>query len=201
MTTALPTGWEADVLSGIGAPVTPTTVANLDLWQQTEGGSTANPDAYNPFNTTLPEPGSVGTNSVNVQAFPSWPSGLAATESTLLQPNMAGIVGALQADAPTAQFEAAVNASPWGTHFSGAPTAVTTGLLGNALDPTGIGSSVASGFTSAALTAGLQALLPGLARLLLYVAFVAGGIVLVILGLQRLTGARSLPVPIPVPLP
>jgi len=61
----------------------------------------------------------------------------------------------------------------------------------------GAGSAV-SAVTSTAISAGLQAVLPAFGRLLLYVAFVVGGIVLVVLGLQRLTGAK---VPLPVPVP
>lgn len=58
----------------------------------------------------------------------------------------------------------------------------------------GLGSAV-GGAVSSVVSAWVQPLLKGL----LYVVFVVGGVVLVILGLQRLTGARSLPIPIPIP--
>lgn len=147
MTTALPAGWEADVLSALGDPVGQPNLANLDLWQATEGGSTDNPDAFNPFNTTLGEPGSVPTNSAGVQDFPTWAEGLDATVRTIEQPNMTPIAAALAQDAPQAQFEAAVNSTPWGTHFSGAPAqAVTTSVLGDVTG--GILGSAFSGFAS-----------------------------------------------------
>jgi hypothetical protein len=141
MTTPLPTGWESDILSALGDPVGEPNISNLDTWQAAEGGSTDNPDSYNPMNTTLDEPGAVSTNSVGVKAYPDWATGLEATVSTIEQANMAPIAAALRANAPTPQFEAAVNASPWGTHFSGAPSSSTgaaaslTAFPGGSLDP------------------------------------------------------------------
>jgi hypothetical protein len=133
MTTPLPAGWETQVLQGIGAPVTQQNIQNLDLWQRAEGGSTNNPDSYNPFNTTLGTYGGSSTNSVGVKAFSSWGQGLDATIATIEQSNMAGIDNALKANSPTPQFEAAVNSSPWGTHFGGAQL---TGF--NILNPLGL---------------------------------------------------------------
>lgn len=74
-----------------------------------------------------------------------------------------------------------------GPAAGGAPsTSLTSGM--SFLGP--IGGSIVGGATSS--------IVASLGRILLYVAFVAGGIVLVILGLQRLTGGK---VPIPVPVP
>lgn len=83
---------------------------------------------------------------------------------------------------------------------SATDTLSVSGLIGGTSPGNlpGVGSAV-SGITSTAISAGLQAVLPAFGRLLLYVAFVAGGIILVIVGLQRLTGAKSLPIPIPIP--
>lgn len=133
MTTPLPSGWESDILNALGAPVTPNNVASLDVWQRVEGGSTGNPDSYNPFNTTLPFGGSHGTNSVNVQAFPDWSSGLHATVQTIEQSNMRPIWDALKGNVATPQFETAVNGTPWGTHFTGGeqvPNGAGTGTGG-----------------------------------------------------------------------
>lgn len=131
MPTPLPSGWETDVLIALGAPVTPNNIHNLDVWQKAEGGSTMNPDSYNPLDTTLPATGSHPTNSVGVQAYPNWQTGLFATVHTLQQRNMAGIVAALKADAPLPSFAAAVNSSPWGSHLPSAdsspPSSNTTG--------------------------------------------------------------------------
>lgn len=103
------------MLTSLGAPVTPNNVRNLDAWQRAEGGSTANPDSYNPFNTTKPYGGSHGTNSVGVQAFPDWASGLHATVSTIEQQNMAPILAALRGDVALPQFATAVGVAPWNT--------------------------------------------------------------------------------------
>lgn len=63
----------------------------------------------------------------------------------------------------------------------------------------GLASPAAGAITSGIVGQAASTLGPLLARIFLYVAFVAGGIVLVILGLQRLTGAKaSFPIPIPV---
>jgi hypothetical protein len=105
------------ILAGIGAPVNPTTLGDLAAWQRVEGGWTNDPDMFNPFNTTLPAGGSHGTNSVNVQSYPTFAAGLAATVATILQGNMRAILNALRGGAGLGAFEAAVNGSPWGTVF------------------------------------------------------------------------------------
>jgi hypothetical protein len=105
-----------DVLNGIGAPVDATTLADLSAWQTVEGGWT-NGDNFNPFNTTQPAGGSVGTNSVGVQNYPSYSAGLSATIATLNNGLYPGILSALESGAPLGVFESAVNSSPWGTVF------------------------------------------------------------------------------------
>lgn len=57
-----------------------------------------------------------------------------------------------------------------------------------------VGTAVTSAVSSA-----FSGLVQPFARVLLYIAFVVAGIVLVVLGLQRLTGAKSFPVPVPIP--
>lgn len=100
--TGLPPGWELCILEGIGAPATQDNVANLDEWQDAEGGSTNNSAAYDPFNTRRmtdsnngPLPAVISSNGF--PAFATWAAGCAATVATLLQPNMAPIVEALKA--------------------------------------------------------------------------------------------------------
>src|SRR5581483_3273403 len=93
MTTPLPAGWADQLLGSIGAPDTPTNVTLLEDWQTAEGGSTNNPDAFNPFNTTRNTDaagnplGGTPTNSVGVLSFPTWQAGEAATAATLEQDN------------------------------------------------------------------------------------------------------------------
>lgn len=57
-----------------------------------------------------------------------------------------------------------------------------------------VGSAVTSAVSSA-----FSGLVQPIARVLLYIAFVGAGIVLVVLGLQRLTGAKPMPFPVPIP--
>lgn len=80
----LPTGWEGDVLRGIQAPITAGNVQLLDVWTALERGLGSSSYAgYNPFNTTQTEPGSTTYNSVGVQNFKDWASGLQASVATL----------------------------------------------------------------------------------------------------------------------
>jgi len=134
MPTALPAGWADQLLGSIGAPDTPTNVTLLEDWQTAEGGSTNNPDAFNPFNTTRNTDaagnplGGTPTNSVGVLSFPTWQAGEAATAATLEQNNMTGILADLQLGAPVATTEAAIAASPWGTtSFPGSPSPSSAG--------------------------------------------------------------------------
>jgi len=118
--TLLPAGWELCVLQGIGASMTAGNVADLDEWQVVEGGSTNNAAAYNPFNTRQVTD-SQGTalpavvSSGGFPAFPTWPTGCAATVATLLQPSMAPIVTALQAGdiSSPGVFLSVVDHTPW----------------------------------------------------------------------------------------
>jgi hypothetical protein len=118
--TPLPSGWEVCILQGVGAPVTPDDVANLDVWQAAEGGSTNNTAAYNPFNTqqvTDPTgaPLPATTSPDGFPAFPTLAAGCAATVATLLKPEMAPIVTALKSGdvAPPGIFLSDVDQTPW----------------------------------------------------------------------------------------
>ncbi len=127
MPTPLPTGWETDILNSIGAPVTPQNIQDLDVWQKMEGGSTLNSASYNPLDTTQRGPGSSSMNSVGVQAYPDWSTGLAATSQTLEYGYYKSIVAdLLSGNTPYAQFAADVNASPWGSHLPNAAPSGTS---------------------------------------------------------------------------
>ncbi len=109
------------LLSGIGAPVTPTNERTVEDWAAAEGGAGPqwgipnNTDGFNPLNTTLPEPGATSTNSAGVKSYTSWAQGLQATVATLLSPAYSSIVTDLRSNTAEAQVAADVGASSWGT--------------------------------------------------------------------------------------
>ena len=125
--------WAVSLLKSLELPATRQNIIIIMGWEAAEGGAgpqfgvPTNAAAFNPLNTTQPEPGSRDTNPAGqaaIQAYTSWESGLKATVSTLSQSNMAAIVTMLQPG--TATPEAAtktINGSPWGT------TTLTAGLI------------------------------------------------------------------------
>ena len=84
-------------------------------WIQAEGGTAR----WNPLNTTQRMPGSWDYNSVGVQNYPDFETGLAATVKTIEQTNPAlgyvAILTRLRRDARPASTLKAVEASQWGT--------------------------------------------------------------------------------------
>ncbi len=126
--TPLPPGWELCIAQGVGAPVTPPNVADLDAWQAAEGGSTKNTAANNPFNTrrTTDVNGNPLPMTSDVDGFPAyatWLAGCAATVATIEQPNMSSILAALKAGdvSPPGGFLAAVDQSAWCAPSDGQP--------------------------------------------------------------------------------
>ena len=118
--------------SGGKLPDTPTELSALTAWATAEGGSFNNPDQFNYWNTTLPEQGSYGTNSANVQRYSSLDSGLSAMMSMLQQPNMAQIYQGLQSGNPEAGLATGLSSDPWGTSAS----AYASDLAGLGSNPT-----------------------------------------------------------------
>ena len=110
-----PRSWARALLSGTGLPRTACNLAAITAWEAAEGGNWENTATYNPLNTTQPEPGSSSMNSVNVQAYTSWPEGFTATVTTLDNGNYPGILSALRAGNSAQGVADAVAASPWGT--------------------------------------------------------------------------------------
>ena len=107
----------AQVLVGIGAPVTPTNLNLLKAWQTAEGSTSA----YNPFNTTqrVAVPGVTNYNSTGVKNYPDPTTGVTATVSTLLNGKYGPVVAGLRAQSPDA-FVAGLVASPWaGSGYGG----------------------------------------------------------------------------------
>jgi hypothetical protein len=110
-----PASWADALMGALGDPDSSENVRAVMAWERAEGGHWRNAAAYNPLNTTQPEPGSHSMNSVGVQAFTSWSQGLAATVTTLRNGRYGGILSALQAGNCAPCVATAVAASPWGT--------------------------------------------------------------------------------------
>jgi hypothetical protein len=109
--TAAATGsWATDLLSGIGAPLTPENISMMETWMAHEGGANHN----NPLNTMLDMPGATLWNEQGVKTYGSYEQGLQANVKTLLQSNMAGIVDAFRSG-NSAAIRVAIRNSPWGT--------------------------------------------------------------------------------------
>jgi hypothetical protein len=137
---SLPAAWELCILESVGAPVTSADVADLDVWQMGEGGSTDNANSFNPFNTrrvsdqagtALP----AVTSATGFPAFADWPAGCAATVATILQPNMAAIATALAGggQSPPSAFLATVDRTPWCAPEGGQPC--YSGLMVLGIEP------------------------------------------------------------------
>jgi hypothetical protein len=107
--------WAAALLTAGGWPRTSCNVSAITAWERAEGGHWANTARFNPLNTTQPEPGSWSMNSADVQAYPSWRSGFAATLATLGNGHYPAILSALSAGTSARAVADAVAASPWGT--------------------------------------------------------------------------------------
>lgn len=186
----VPVSFYYAVLRALHAPVTHANLAALEAWHQHE----LSIDRWNPFNTTLGEPGAVSTNSVGVKSYPNEQTGLRATISTLKMPAYRGIVAALRKGNNPNAVGAAVGASPWGTPtftvgggggggiISGAESAGSSLLHGI----TGIPGDVTGAASSAASSVG-GVIIDGLFRLV----FVGVGLVLIVLGLLQLFGVKK----------
>ncbi|HVA04926.1 MAG TPA: hypothetical protein VMU64_14410 [Acidimicrobiales bacterium] len=148
--TPLPSGWEACVLEGVGASVTPNAVADLDEWQLVEGGSTNNTAAFNPFNAfqvtdSSGAPIPAVTSANGFPAFGTWADGCAATVAALLQPIMEPIVTALRAGGVSVPgiFLFDVDQSPWcAPSADGIPCYASEILAGEIVETLLKGSSV-----------------------------------------------------------
>ena len=110
-----PSSWAGALLSAGGWPQTSCNLAAVTAWEQAEGGNWHNGAAFNPLDTTQPEPGSWGINSVNAQAYPSWRAGFTATLTTLGNGNYGPILAALRSGGSAQAVADAVAAFPWGT--------------------------------------------------------------------------------------
>ena len=107
--------WAVEFLTAIREPVTGCNVGAITAWEAAEGGGVTNDAAYNPLNTARTEPGSWTVNSAGVQAFPSWPEGLAANVAAITNGLYGPVLAALRAGNDAQGVADAVGASPWGT--------------------------------------------------------------------------------------
>jgi hypothetical protein len=103
------------LLETLGDTVTSQNTSAIVSWAQAEGGAWNSPAKYNPLNTTRRMPGSYSINGAGVQAYTSWPEGLAATAQTLQAGPYGGILSALKAGGSELAVERAVASSIWGT--------------------------------------------------------------------------------------
>lgn len=115
-----PSTWAVAFLGAIGNRATGCNRRAIEAWESAEGGNWANSAHANPLDTTEREPGSHAINSVGVQAYTSWRSGLAATATTILNGRYPGILSALRAGDDAQAVANAVANSPWGTSAFGA---------------------------------------------------------------------------------
>jgi hypothetical protein len=121
-----PAGWESSLLQQLGDPDTQASEQFFDDWAATEHAGSLNTwgtegtgMAYNPFSTTLQEPGAVPGNSVGVENYTSWEQGESATVQTLEQANMSPLQQALHSGSATeAELEQAEAQTPWGQEAS-----------------------------------------------------------------------------------
>ena len=116
-----PAGWESSLLQQLGDPDTQASEQFFDDWAQTEHGNTkvwgtnGTGMAFNPFDTTLDEPGAISGNSVGVKNYVNWAQGEQATVSTLEQTNMSPLQQALRSGSSTeAELQQAEAQTPWG---------------------------------------------------------------------------------------
>jgi len=110
-----PQSWARALLRAEGLPRTSCNVGAVMSWEAAEGGNWNNSAAYNPLNTTMPEPGSSTMNSVGVRAYTSWRQGLRATIDTLNNGNYGPILDALRAGNDAQAVADAEADTPWGT--------------------------------------------------------------------------------------
>lgn len=201
MSTMMPSNWELELEQDLKAPDSPATMQFFDAWAHEEHGSIDGPwggydqgGAFNPFDTTLSEPGATDYNSVGVKNYTSEAQGLEATASTLEEAPYATLLADIRSGASLITLEEAEDASPWGTAFPDVPTLPPSGGGGSS----GGSSSSGSGSTSATLTswwnpfswlgdaasAGETTLLRGLLEML----FIAIGGALIVVGGYKMAG-------------
>jgi hypothetical protein len=153
------TEWAVLLLAQLpNVPITLNNVLNIERWMASEEPAGAWLARDNPLNASVGSGTSDGTG-----AQPDVNTGITNTAGMIEQSNMSAILAALQQNASTSTFEAAVVASPWasshygnGADFSSTPLfAFATGTGGN---PTGAVGQATSGVGSTLSDLGLGGL-------------------------------------------
>ncbi len=129
-------GWQAGVLSGLGAPESAQNLQFLNAWAAAEGGSAS----FNPLNTTQSASGATPYNSNNgnpVWNYPDANTGIQATVATLENGNYPTIVQGLLSGNPYAsQYQSGISQQlqTWGTgsaFYTSGSTAVSNNSVAN----------------------------------------------------------------------
>src|SRR6516164_9564250 len=112
--------WINAVLKGIGAPATRENVRFLDAWARAEGGggyAGSGSTTFNWLNTTRDAPGATQFNTVGVENFPNFQTGVNATIEALRNGYYPQIVAGLRSGRMSAQQLASISheLSTWGT--------------------------------------------------------------------------------------
>lgn len=207
-------GWQSSVLGQIGAPVTKENIAFLDTWHAFEQSSARN----NPLNTTQPASGATNFNSVGVKNYPSGTVGTIATAQTLQNGNYPAILSALRSGNPlsyTINNSGAVtgNLRTWGSvsfadalsktsHTSGLPGVNVLGIqVGGGTTVSQGGATVSSGGPTAQVgpKVNWEDFLGKLSdpNTWIRIIEIAGGGLLVLLGLYLIAKDLGLPTPSP----
>lgn len=123
--------WARDFLGRIGAPVTAGNLTAVIAWMLAEGGWWSNHARFNPLDTTQRAAGSTPMNSVGVQSFPDYETGLQATVETITNGRYQKILDALRQNRGPDAVASAVVSSPWGTNSAiFGTTSVAATILG-----------------------------------------------------------------------
>lgn len=75
-----PDDWAKDFLTGLGVPASPANVTFISKWEALESGGGGG--LFNPLNSVQQAPGSTQLNSVGVQNYPDYQTGIAASVQT-----------------------------------------------------------------------------------------------------------------------
>jgi hypothetical protein len=157
--------WVSGILNLVGAPITDANAKLLEFWAQTENGSNweavqpgtgtyAAPGTgvpiYNPFNVIAP-PGVAETGTQgDIQVYPSWSQGIAASADLLKQSSFAPLLAAMKQGAPLGTLYNSIDwRSATGTQGGDYMPALTAYVNGQGPGP----NSVYSGGATTAYTA------------------------------------------------
>lgn len=138
--------WAKDFITRLGVPDTSENERAVVAWERAEGGHFVNDARFNPLNTTMRAPGSGGMNSVGVQSYPDYETGMAATLATIRLPFYEQVIAALRAGDSAENVVRAIGESPWGTFKEGQGRSILASV-GTEAGPAGSASGSTTGST------------------------------------------------------